>query len=365
MKIECLLEKVSEAVGHAGRLASKSTALPILQGILLEATDGELNITATNLELGGRFSVPVKVQIEGSVLVQADVLVKVFSSLQQSEKNVSLELVGEVLVVKTTKNKIQIKTLPKEEFPNLPKVEGVEMDINKNTLIDGIKSVSFSCATTDIKPEIASVYIYSKPGELIFVATDSFRLAEKKIKTNIKTDLNILIPSRSTTDLLRILETIDDTSALTYSSTMLSISSKNTYITARVIDGTFPDYTRIIPTESTTRVQFLKQDLQNTLKLSTIFSDTFNQLTLETKQEEKKIVFVSKNQQVGEIEQEIKSTIEGDDISINFNQKYIQEVLGTMVRESISCSFTTPNKAMIMKSIGDDSFLYLVMPLNR
>ncbi|MEN9852433.1 MAG: hypothetical protein RI996_376 [Candidatus Parcubacteria bacterium] len=365
MKIECILEKLNIPVQTVVRSTHKSGTLPSLQGIFLEAKQNKLSITATNLDIGVRFVIPVKVAIEGEVLVQGDIFSKVISSIQHNEKNITLEVVGDTLVIKTEKSSIVVKTLQKEDFPPLPKIEGNTIDIQKSVLIEGLRTVSFAAANTDIKPEIASVYIYSEPGALVFVSTDSFRLAEKKIKVKHISDLHILIPNKNVQEIIRLCEHIEDTIRLTYSDTMLTIEDSTVYITARVVDGQFPDYKRIIPTEALIEAKILKQDVQNSLKLSTVFSDMFNQLHISVQQELQQIEFKTKNQNIGSVEQKIAAVITGGDIEINLNYKYIQEVLSVIVKESIQMTFTTSNKPVVLRQNSDDSFLYLIMPLNR
>jgi DNA polymerase III subunit beta len=365
MKIECLLEKISSPLQVLSRSTSKLSTLPSLQGILLEAKNGKLVCTSTNLDIGVRFTLPVKVEAEGSVLVQGDLLAKVIQSIQPSEKNVLLELDGETLVISTDKSKVVLKTLIKEDFPPLPKIEGTNIDIQKNIFLSGLKSVSFATATTEIKPEIASVYIYGEPGQLVFVATDSFRLAEKKIKVKNNESFKILLPNKNTQEIIKLCDALGDNLRITYSGTMITIEDDFIYITARTVDGLFPDYQRIIPKEMLIETKVLKQDLQNILKLSTLFSDTFNQLTLDINEQDKKILCTTKNQNLGSVEQTIPAVITGGDIIMNFNYKYFQEVLPILDKESIVLSFTTNNKAVVLRQNNDDSFLYLIMPLNR
>ena len=365
MKIECLLEKINTPLQVLARSTSRLSTLPSLQGIYMSAEGGKLLCTATNLDIGVRFTIPVKVELEGSVLVQGDLLAKVVQNINPSEKNISIEVKDDILTINTEKSRVTLKTLPQEDFPPLPKIEGTSIDIQKSIFLSGLKSVAFATATTEIKPEIASVYIYGEPGQLVFVGTDSFRLAEKKIKVKNNENFKILLPNKNTQEIIKLCETLTDNLRITYSGTMITIEDDYIYITARTVDGLFPDYQRIIPKEVLIEVKLLKQDLQNILKLSNLFSDTFNQLTLDIKESDKKILCTTKNQNLGSVEQTTSASVTGGDIVMNFNYKYFQEVLAVLDKESISLSFTTNNKAVVLRQSNDDSFLYLIMPLNR
>jgi DNA polymerase-3 subunit beta len=367
MKIECVLEKIVSSVQQVGRSTSKGSLMPVLQGILIEGKDGFLSFTATNLETGIYFKIPAKVEREGKILVSGEVFTKVISTIPQNNKKITLEVIGDVLSLETEVSKIKIKTLPLDEFPNLPTVEGSTFSIKKSDFIQGIKSVSFASASIDIKPEISSVYFYTKDGEMIFVATDSFRLAEKRIKySESTTDIKVLLPFKNIGDILRSLEELaDDILEITFSNTVISFTSLNFYFTSRIIDGRFPDYHKIIPGESSTDIKILKQDLQNILKTTTIFSDKFNKITFSLNSEEKKLLCKTINPDIGEASYEIEVGSEGNSIEMSFNHKHISEVVSIFSRESIHCSCTTENKPMLLRGVGDSSFLYLIMPLNR
>lgn len=365
MKIECVLDKITTPINIVSKLASKTVVIPSLQGVLIVAEKGLLTLTATNLDIGIEYKIPVKIEREGRVLVKGEILSKAISAMGSQEKNVTLELVENTLHIKTNNNKITLTTLKLDEFPNIPRIETKKITIEKNILEQGIKSVYFASANTEIKPEIASVYIYNEPGQIHFVATDSFRLAEKKIKTKSNIDISLLIPAKNIQDVLRVVEIMDEKINISHSETILAVESDFIYLTTRVVDGTFPDYKRIIPNEVISTVQVLKQDIQQVLKLTTIFSDTFNQTKLKTETDKNSIEFATKNQLIGEVEHKMPAKISGPDIEMNFNHKYLQEVIGSLPQESITMNFTTSNKAMVIKNTQDDSFLYLVMPLNR
>ena len=183
MKVECLIEKLSKHITQAERIAGKNHSLPIINSILLEATKNSLIIRSTNLDLGIEIIMPVKVFEEGSVAVPAHIL-GVFLSNLFGDKTVTLETKENTLLVSTQNNSTIIKTYTTEDFPILPSVNKEKsFKINSGDFIRGLKSVWYSSSVLSIKSELSSVYIYYDDDEhIVFVATDSFRLAEKKIK---------------------------------------------------------------------------------------------------------------------------------------------------------------------------------------
>ena len=134
---------------------------------------------------------------------------------------------------------------------------------------------------------------------------------------------------------------------------------------SRVIDGVFPDYKQILPKEEKTKVLLLKQDLINSLKISNIFSDSFNQMNISIKKGDKIIKIKTKNNNIGENTNKIEANIEGEDIEVNFNYKYIIDCLPSIISDSVSLSFNGINKPLVIRGTSDKTFTYLVMPMNR
>lgn len=366
MKIICITEKLKEKVPYLSRITGKQASLPVLSGICIETKESSVVLTSTNIDLGISVVIPAKIELEGRVVVPGDIFAKVIASLDDQEKNITIEVIQGVVKIETESKKITLNTLSDEDFPTLPKVEGEEITIPREVFIYGVKSVAYSSATSDIKPEIASVYMYTEPGEMVFVSTDSFRLAEKRIKIQHNYSLHsLLIPYKNVNELVRLIEIADTDITLTVSKTMLSITSRDIYITSRVIDGVFPDYKRIIPTEATTEVIILKSELQQVLRLSPVFSDSFNQTNLSFETDGKYISWTTRNPHTGEIVDKIHANITGDGYTINCNHAYIQDVLHALERESVHISFNKNSRAIVIRSVGDASFRYLVMPLNR
>lgn len=365
MNVECNVEKLKSAVMLADRMTGKNLTLPTLHALLVSASGKSLKIRATNLNVGIDIEVPATVHTEGVILIKGDVLAGVCGHLDGGD-TVTLVREGENMLVRTKKAKTLIKCLPNDDFPTLPAVEGDSFMMDAAAFSEGIRSVYFCAATTEIKPEIASVFIYSDAGTMHFVATDSFRLAEKKVRAKAVPDISkILIPFKNVADLLRVLDALSGETRIAFNRNQLSISGGGVYFTSRLIDGAFPDYRLILPKEEETRVVMMKQELLSTLRLSTVFSDKFFQVLFIASPSEKQISIQSKNTDVGSIEASIDAVIEGAGIEVTFNLKYFLDVFQAIQGDSVSLSFTKPNKPILVRSVQDTSFLYLLVPTNR
>lgn len=366
MKFECRAKNLKEAIQKAQKITIKNSTLPILSSILIHVVGKSILIRSTNLHLGVEVEIPANVEKEGQFLVSGEIVSRVFSTINDSE---SIEVVVENNLMKITTSKSVVSVNSSgdvSEFPTLPIVEGLPILIPLNIFLEGIKSVYYCAAVSDIKPEISSVYMYCDSNELTFVSTDSFRLAEKKTVLESVPDINgILIPYKNVVELIKLLNEENSVIELRYNENQITLSVPGLFVTSRVVNGTYPNYKMIIPKDFKTEVVSLKQDVLDALKLSTIFSDKFNQINLSLDTNSKIFVMKAKNTQKGENISKIEASINGESIEMNFNYRYFNESFQSINSDSVALQFNEENKPVIVKGVGDSSFLYLIMPMNR
>lgn len=365
MHIESIKEKLLEAVYKAEKITGKNLTLPILSSLALEASPSILKIRATNLDLGLEISLPVKVTSPGKSAIQGSLLSNFLTNLP-SETKIEIQTKENEAFIHTIKTSTKVKTQNFSDFPIIPKLEGKKFKIDAGSFIKGLKSVSFAAAVSSMKPELSSINIFHDDGNLFFVATDSFRLAEKKIKSEKSKEISqILLPLKNVADVIRVLEGIRDEVEVVISQNQISFSAEGVYLVSRIIEGNFPDYKQIIPKESKTEVTLLKGDLASALKLANVFSDSFNQVVFKIIPSEKLFELTTKNADVGENHNIVDAVLKGDELTLGFNYKYIADALPSIDSDSLTLSFVGPGKPVVIKGVSDKSFLYIVMPMNR
>ena len=368
MRIECSQEKLKRAVGLAEKISGKHLTLPVLSCILLEAKkNNSLIIKATNLDLGIEIIIPAKVDEEGIVAVPANTLASFIGSISDTEQSVKFNLQTSNIKINTNKTSGVIKTISHEDFPNIPRVsQENSFTLNTHDFVKGLKSVWYSSSVSSIKPELSSVYIYCEGEFVVFVATDSFRLAEKRVKIKKSKDFGtILIPYKNIPEILRVLEALEGEVEIELDKNQISFSQNEVYLLSRVIDGVFPDYKQIIPKQILTEVVILKQDLVNALKISNIFSDKFNQINIKVDPEAKKCEIRTKNSDIGENLTVIDTVVTGEAIDINFNYKYIIDCFQSIDSDSVTLIFNGLHRPLVIIPVSDTTFRYIVMPMNR
>jgi DNA polymerase III subunit beta len=365
MKLECSVEKIKNAVSLAERATGKNLTLPVLSSILMIASGKSLKLRATNLSIGIEIEIPAKIEKEGVVAINGSVLSGVFSNIPTNDV-AQLEETNGNLLVKTRRNQLTLKGQPYEDFPTIPQVSGTNLEIDAKKLSEGVKSVYYSSSVSDIKPEISSVYMYTTEDSLVFVSTDSFRLAEKKIKVkNLEEILGIIIPFKNVTEMLRVFGDHSGPVKVCFNKNQISFWAENIYLTSRVIDGVFPDYRQIIPKEFSTEIVVLKQDLLNALKMFNIFSDKFNQVTLAVHPKKKSFELHSSSADVGENKTNLDAVLKGEDVELGFNYKYFLDCFQSINQDSLSIKISGPNRPMVITPVSDQSFTYLIMPMNK
>ncbi|MEY4440864.1 MAG: hypothetical protein RLY49_490 [Candidatus Parcubacteria bacterium] len=366
MKIEINKNTLLKALSKADKITGKNVSLAVLQCVLLKTQGDKLEISATNLELGIRVLVPAKIERTGEIAIASSLLVSYLTNLNQ-EEDLVLEHSEQTLRIIGKKSETQINTYSTVDFPSIPVIESNKKSvIEASDLIEGMKSVWYAASVSSIKPELSSVYLYSDAGELTFVATDSFRLAERKPGAKSDEFESILIPQRNVSEIIRVFEGLESKLTILFGQNQVSFESNDeVYLVSRVVDGVFPDYRQIVPKESKTEVIVLKQDLINSLKISNLFSDNFNQVKFHLDAENNIFEITSKNTEKGESRTMVPSTIKGDSIDINFNQKYITDCFNSIKSESFTLNFNGVGRPVVIKGVNEGGFMYLIMPLNK
>lgn len=364
MHIICNRELLQKSIASAERITGKNLSLPILNTVLITASHNILTIRATNLEVGVEFQIPIQTKTEGSISLTGSLLANTLASIPD-EKEVTITTQNGICKITTKTKTLTIKGFLSDDFPTIPVIrEGEGFTMSSEKFIQGAKSVLMSAATSDIKPEISSVYIHQVADSIIFTATDSFRLAEKKIKqTGSIFSYGIIIPLKNIIEIVRVLESTTQDINFLVTKNQISCTGNSIYITSRVVQGVYPDYEQILPKSHTTEVVILKQDLINTLKLSTLFSDKFNKIIFVVNPEKKICTISTKNTEIGEIESNLTATLSGESIEISLNGKHIFDCLGAIEKDSVIIEFNGPDKPAVVRGFGDSSFTYLTMPL--
>jgi DNA polymerase-3 subunit beta len=366
MKIEINKEHLEMAVTAASRIANKNLSLPVLGCAVVIADEAGVSVRATNLDMSISITVKAKVLEGGMVATPAHILAQTINTA--TDDKLVLTNSETTLSVTGARGSAQIKTIDPSDFPTLPFVkegEGVSVVLQGRELVRALKSVSFSASATGMRPELSSVYVEIGDGMLTAAATDSFRLAEIKIPVKTKAATEpLLIPVRNVADIVRFIGSAE-TVEMRQGENQVTFLVDGSYLTSRTIDGAFPEYQAIVPKTFATHATVLTEDMQKALRKISVFVDTSNQVNLSVKTKEKAFVVEAHNTSIGETKEQVESVIEGEDVTINFNARYLLDALGAITSDSIVFNIAGAGKPMVMSDVPDRGFMYLVMPMNK
>ncbi len=359
-------KEFAEAVGSVSRFAERrSTTLPVLAGIVIVAGDDGIKLRATNLESGIERKVNGTIKDPGVVALQANTLREITSSFTGTG-TITLEHAGDTIVISSGTGRSTLKTLPYEDFPVLPFPDAshAKFSILGSQLKTLISTVASFASPSTVRPELGSVLISAEGGSIKAVATDSFRLAEKKLPlSGTVTPFSLLIPAKNALDIMQALP--DDTIEVRSDEHQCAFSWNMGMITTRLVTVSYPDYTQIIPKAFISELTLLRKDLESVLRRSAVFSDSFQKVRFSFSPGEKQLTMRAQNNDVGESSESLTASGTGESIELSFNHRYVGAPLPLLTTESITLSASGIGRAMIMKGVGDASFLYLVMPMNQ
>lgn len=359
-------KEFSEGVQTVARFAERrSGTLPVLAGIAIIAGDDGIKLRATNLETGIDLKVEGTIKSDGVVALPASTLRDIASSLSGTG-TLTLEHSGDTVLVSTGNGRSTLKTLPFEDFPTLPLPESprAKFELPGAILRALVNAVSPYASVSTVRPELASVLIKSEGNSLTAVATDSFRLAEKKIGLSTSVEpFSMLIPAKNAIDIMQTLP--DENVEVSVDEHQCAFFWKKGVLTTRLVNANYPDYTQIIPKSFVSEATVLKKDFEAGLRRTAIFSDTFQKVRLAFDAGSKAITLSAQNADVGDSNESIPALVQGDAVELSFNHRYLSAPIGSITAESVSLSASGIGRAMVLRGAGDASFLYLVMPMNQ
>jgi len=369
MKFTCTKENLIKGLNVVSHLASKNISLPILNNVLMEAKNDGIQLSATNLEIGVKNNIRGKVSKDGKITLPARILLSFINLLP--EDRVEFELLeNNEMQISSGSWQTKIKTQSAEDYPIIPEVEKKEsLKIDNKKIRNGLNSVIFASTTNESRPELSGVLFKINKNQLILVATDSYRLAEKKIKldSEIKKEYDFIVPIKTLQEVVRVLGDFDDSSELEiyWEENQIMFVIENVVLTSRLIDGEYPDYEQIIPKNFNTKVGFNKNEAINAIKATSLFSKVgIYDVSFEFKNSGT-MIMKSANNQVGENKAEIKAKVEGEDNQILFNFHYVLDGLNTVLGDDVFLELTNATNPAVLKSEGDESYLYLIMSIRQ
>lgn len=371
MKLTILKEKFEEGIDLIGKITLKSLTLPILENFLLETEKNFIKLSATNLESGIIFWSLAKIDEEGKICLPSKIFQNLISFLPNKPLNIKTENL--ISLIETEKYQTKIKGANPEDFPIIPtKKEGEFLTINISLFCQALNQILNIPSPSIVKPEISGIFLSFQNDLIKFVATDSFRLAEKKIflKTNLSKEYSLILPQNSAKEIVNIFGQREGDLNIYLSPNQIFIEKMMEEIfhpqiqyTSRLIEGEFPDYQAIIPKKFNTSILIQKEDFLNQIKMASLFSGKINEVKFNIYPKTGKIEISSQNPDLGEYKSEILGKIKGEEVKISFNYKFLIEGILAIKTKEINFELTNEEGPAILKPVGEEDYFYILMPI--
>jgi len=360
MKLQVTQANLSKALSTVARIANSRNPLPILSNVLLKTENNRLSIAATNLDIGITHFIGSKISQEGAITVPARLMQDFVSSLPDSVLN--LELTDNKLHITTDQYQSTINGIVADDFPVMPAIkDGIKWSAPAADFKKALSQVVFSASGDDSRPVLNGVYFHSVGTQAVVVATDSYRLAENKLGKASK-PINFLVPANAAQDLLRIIADTDKEVVVTHDDQQVLFSVGDVSLVARLIEGNYPDYRKLIPTKFETIAKLARADLLNITKVSSLFArESAGSVTIKADKEDGVSINAIASQ-LGENTAKAPAKITGGG-EVTLNSRYLVEALNAFSADEVEFCFNGKLEPVIIRSAGEPSYVHLIMPL--
>lgn len=364
MKFTVLQQDFLPVLQSVARSTGVRSTLPVLDNVLLSVDGKKLKIAATNLEIGVIKYLGVEVEESGEITIPAKTLVELISGLGQNK--ISLESKGEILTIQSGKFKATINGIGAAEFPAIPLSSSLGISLPKEAFLTSAQ-ILFAAATDDGRPVLTGILTDISDNKLDFVATDGFRLAHRRLELSKgAVPFKSLIPKKTFEEVLRLIseeQEIEEVGiSISENQNQIVFNLAGAQISSRLIEGQFPVWSKIIPQTIVARVAVAKEELLKAIKLAAVFAkNEANIVILSTKKGILKLE--SQTKEVGSQENEIECDVEGEDLVIAFNTKFLMDAISNAPSLQIMLEFSGDLSAALIKPVGVEGLEYIVMPV--
>ncbi len=367
MRLSLTQENLSRALSSVGRVVSTRASLPVLSNVLLSTDGNRLRLSATNLEIGINYWIGSKIEDEGSLTVPARLFAEFVASLPHG--NITLEATGSNLTVKTDHYESQINGISADEFPLIPQVttEPV-LKLSAETFKDALVQVVVAASADEARPVLAGVFLYTEKDTLYVVATDSYRLAEKRLELpeGESKELSVIVPVRTMQELVRLLGEAAGDVEIYLDENQVMFRVDEVELVSRLIDGQFPNYRQIIPKTAETSFDIDTAEFGRITKVASLFArESAGSIKIDIKADGE-VSVVASDSEVGGNTSSAECEVSGEDSDISLNARYLQDALSVIKSPMVTFATSGKLNACVISPCGDgveDDYIHIVMPL--
>ena len=369
MKFKIFRSSFFKTLSHLQGIVDKKSSLPILSNILIEAKGNELIFSSTDMDISIIEKIDCNVQEDGATTINSQIL---YDIVRKIDENSEIELIsnnGKLLTLRADGSRFSLASLPKDDFPIIEKGNsGNEIKINSKILFKLIDKTKFAISNEETRYFLNGLYFNISKEQNVttvtLVGTDGHRLAKfsHNIEENIEQVLGVIIPKKTIYELSKLLSEIDDDILISISSNKIVFNMGKIIFISKLIDGSFPDYKRVIPKNNTNILKINREILLSAVdRVSTIAND--KSPVIKFKLLPNILNLNTINNESSTASEDLNITYDGDEIEIGFNSKYIMDIMNNLEDEEISIKFKDNTSPIIALENSNSNLVYVLMPM--
>ncbi len=374
MKVSSLQENLARGLATVGRAVPVRSTLPQASHVLLETDAGRLKLVATDLTIAVTCWIGATVEEEGAITVPARLLTDFVASLPNEKIDLGVSGRAKQLHLQCARNEATIAGMDAADFPPVPLVaEGLTLSLAPGILRRAITQVQFAAATDDTRPVLTGIHTLAEGNVLTLAAADGFRLAvhHLPLDQDVAEKVEVIIPARALREIERLLGEDDEPveMAINAARSQVLFRLKTVEVVATLIQGTFPNYSQLIPQSYASRAEIdMKHFLQET-RIAAIFARDgagIVRLQMEPGEGEKapgKLTISARAEEIGDHRGDMDVKLEGEASKIAFNSRYLQDVLSVLESQQVVLETTNPSSPGVIRPLGDERYVHVVMPM--
>ena len=373
MKVSCLQENLSRGLSIVSRAVSTRSTLPVLANVLVATDNGRLKLSATNLEIVITCWIGAKVATEGATTIPARTFSDLVNNLPQEQVELELDDSNQSIHLECGRTEANIRGIDAQEFPLVPEPDLTQaLTLKAGVFKRMVQQVTFAAATDDTRPTLTGVSLEFSENTMKMAATDAFRLSVRTADAGRQMEAQkVIIPARALSELARVINDDDEQLHVTIPQGRNQIIFKldNIVVVSQLIDGTFPDFTPIIPKKCSTKAVMSTQSLLQACRTAAIFARESSH-TAKVKispGDELSGAYTSisaTSAETGDNEVQVDATVEGPEVEVAFNVKYMTDVLGVIDTPQVALETTTAMEPGVIRPVGGDEFFHIIMPMH-
>lgn len=364
MIFTCEKQEILEGISIVQKAITGKSTMPILEGVYIRTNelDSSLTLIGSDMDVSIQTTVNANIIEPGSIVIDAKIFGEIIRKLPNS--TIKIETIeNQVIRITCEKSVFDVVYMNTNEFPELPEInEDLKISVNQNILKNMIKGTSFAIAQDETRPILQGILFEVKNKNLNLVALDGYRLAIKSEFLDSDIEIEVVIPGKTLNEVSKILEDVEDIVDITFTNNHILFNLEKTKIISRLLEGKFINYNSLLPQEHKLSVHVNRQELQNSIERASLMAKdgNTNLIKLDIQQDN---LIISSNSQLGKVREEISMKLQGDEIQIAFNSRYLLDVLKNMEEDEVVLKMTSGISPCVIEENNNENAKYLVLPV--